>query len=534
MKFKRAKQLQKVLAAVGTATMVACVPAGEGKFSGKLATQGAEVEESSGLALVFDEAAEAWRVPVDVLKAMAYAETRLVPAQGEVEFDEQPQPWGIFAIRGEELVLATQLAGYTAEEIKTDVEANIHAAAALMSYYADEAGLDPALRPEPMVWGEAIGMYGKLDTEFQATYAENVLRYVRTGLAVPTPDGETLLIGRHGQDAEGTSSAAIRAPGTVWKSSPNFNSRGGKSPRFVVIHTCEGAYSGCVSWLRNSASGVSAHYVVNDTGSEISQLVEEENRAWHIGAAYRSRLNGGQMTDIEGASSNTYSVGIEHAGRASQPSWDERMIEASADLVAGITDRHNIPKDRYHVVAHGTLQPENRVDPGPNWPWTHYLDLVRGGAVTPPPPTPTPTPTPPPTTPTTSVTVDNETQGRFRASSAWDVSSWSSGRIGSNYRFRRPQQKSDPAEWRVPVPETGNWEIFARVPGYGYNNKAPFLIYNRGQTTVVWRNLGQFGGEWMSLGTFALDAGDDWLVGLSCWTNGTGYLIADAVRIERR
>lgn len=539
-------QTTKSLIAVGAlAAATACVPAGDGQFGGNLAVQGAEVEESSPLAIVFSEAAEAWSVPVDVLKSVAYVETKLVPAQGEIEFEDQPEPWGLFAIRGEELILASQISGYEAEQIKTDVEANVHAAAALLSHYADEANIDPALRPEPMVWGPAIGMYGQLDAEFQAVYAENVLGHVRRGLAVPTEDGYTLIIGRNGTESEiATEARAIRAPGTVWKASPNYNSRGGRSPRFVVIHTCEGSYAGCVSWLRNSSAGVSAHYVVNDNGSEISQLVAEENRAWHIGASYRSRLNNGLMSELNGQSSNTYSVGIEHAGRGSQPRWDNGLIENSAKLVSGIADRHNIPKDRYHIVAHGQLQPETRTDPGPNWPWTHYLSLISGGAVTPPPPTSPPPTTPPPTTPPpttppttgtpTIITVDNETSGRFRASGNWDQSSWASGRIGNNYRFRRPQETSDMAEWRVPVPETGRYEIFARVPGQGYNTNAPFVIRHGSQTTVVWRNLQQFGGEWMSLGTFTLEQKDDWIIGLSCWTGARGYLIADAVRIERR
>lgn len=527
---------------VAASALAACVPAGDGQFSGTLGTASAEVEESSPMALVFDEAAEVWGVPADVLEAVAYHETRFVPATGEIEFDGQPEPWGVFALRGEELELASQLSGYTPEQIKTELEAQVHSAAALLSHYADVAGIDEALRVEPMVWGPAIGKYGQLDHEFQEVYAQDVLRHLRTGLAVPTPDGHTLIIGRHGDmDGEiGTEGRAIRAAGTVWKPSPNYNSRGGRGPRFVVIHTCEGSYAGCVSWLRNRRSGVSAHYVVNDDGSEISQLVEEENRAWHIGARYRSRLNSGRMTELEGQSSNTYSVGIEHAGRAAQPRWNDGLIQASARLVRGITDRHSIPKDRYHIVAHGQLQPESRVDPGPNWPWTEYLALISGGATTPPPPPPEPEPQPepqpqpPPTNPARIVTVDNDTQGRFRASSNWDLSSWSSGKVGRDYRFRRPAFTSDLAEWRVPVPETGRYEVFARVPGNGYNTKAPFLVRHRGGTAVVQRNLRLHGGEWMSLGTFDLSRGDDWIVALSCWTNGDGYLIADAVRIERR
>ena len=41
------------------------------------------------------------------------------------------------------------------------------------------------------------------------------------------------------------------------------------------------------------------------------------------------------------------------------------------------------------------------------------------------------------------------------------------------------------------------------------------------------------GGQWLSLGVFTLAAGDGDKVGVSRWTTGTGYVIADAVRITR-
>ncbi|HET6215032.1 MAG TPA: hypothetical protein VFE14_19360 [Micromonosporaceae bacterium] len=41
------------------------------------------------------------------------------------------------------------------------------------------------------------------------------------------------------------------------------------------------------------------------------------------------------------------------------------------------------------------------------------------------------------------------------------------------------------------------------------------------------------GGAWHSIGTFALAAGDYNVVAVSRWTSGTGYVIADAVRITR-
>jgi hypothetical protein len=41
------------------------------------------------------------------------------------------------------------------------------------------------------------------------------------------------------------------------------------------------------------------------------------------------------------------------------------------------------------------------------------------------------------------------------------------------------------------------------------------------------------GGQWVSLGTFVLAAGDRNVVGVSRWTSTTGYVIADAVRITQ-
>ena len=40
-------------------------------------------------------------------------------------------------------------------------------------------------------------------------------------------------------------------------------------------------------------------------------------------------------------------------------------------------------------------------------------------------------------------------------------------------------------------------------------------------------------GQWRVLGTFNLTAGDANKVAVSRWTSGTGYVIADAIRVTR-
>lgn len=142
--------------------VVACVPEGK-PTEGRLGIEIPEVEETSPLALTFAQAAEEFDVPVDLLKALSYSETRLVPAVGEVEFEDQPEPFGLFALRGEELTRAAVLLGVSVEEVMTDDVANVRAAASLLSAYAEEAGIDPALRPEPAVWRPALERWGQID-----------------------------------------------------------------------------------------------------------------------------------------------------------------------------------------------------------------------------------------------------------------------------------------------------------------------------------------------------------------------------------
>jgi hypothetical protein len=36
-----------------------------------------------------------------------------------------------------------------------------------------------------------------------------------------------------------------------------------------------------------------------------------------------------------------------------------------------------IPRDRNHILSHGQLQPNNRTDPGRNWPWDAFIARVR-------------------------------------------------------------------------------------------------------------------------------------------------------------
>ncbi|MFG3700691.1 glycoside hydrolase domain-containing protein [Micromonospora sp. NPDC047620] len=133
-----------------------------------------------------------------------------------------------------------------------------------------------------------------------------------------------------------------------------------------------------------------------------------------------------------------------------------------------------------------------------------------------------------------SVTVDNTTAGRFTASANWGTSTYSSQRIGPDYRFADPVSASDVAWYKANLPETGAYEVSVWYPAAsGYNDSTPYIVATTGGNQSVRVNQRLNGGRWVSLGVFTLAAGDGDKVGVSRWTSGTGYVIADAVRITR-
>jgi hypothetical protein len=90
------------------------------------------------------------------------------------------------------------------------------------------------------------------------------------------------------------------------------------------------------------------------------------------------------------------------------------------------------------------------------------------------------------------------------------------------------------AWWRANLPETGAYDVSVYYPAAaGYNDSTPYIVSTTNGNQTVRVNQRQNGGQWLSLGVFTLAGGDANKVGVSRWTTGTGYVIADAVRITR-
>ena len=153
--------------------------------------------------------------------------------------------------------------------------------------------------------------------------------------------------------------------------SPNFNERKHPLDMLVLHYTGMATGEDALERMCDSKAEVSAHYMVWEDG-RITQLVEEDKRAWHAGVASWQ----GQQ-DL-----NSRSIGIEivnggHDFRApdgSLPPYPRPQIHAVLDLIHDILGRHAIPATR--ILGHSDIAPLRKQDPGEHFPWER---LARAG-----------------------------------------------------------------------------------------------------------------------------------------------------------
>ena len=181
-------------------------------------------------------------------------------------------------------------------------------------------------------------------------------------------------------------------PGAIWNpaGSCNYSSRNGREISAVTIHYTQGTYSGAISWFQNCTyngvgSQVSAHYVMRSIDGQVTQMVREADKAWHVGNC------------------NPYTVGIEHEAYGDIASFfTPAMYQSSALLTRNICDRNNIPPFRMFyrdtlddgtvlnsgvhslggetactkIRGHQHFPNQSHTDPGPYWNWNLYFKLV--------------------------------------------------------------------------------------------------------------------------------------------------------------
>ena len=143
--------------------------------------------------------------------------------------------------------------------------------------------------------------------------------------------------------------------------------------RAVVIHaTAGGSSAGAVSVMKEGAA--SFHWLVPDEdevqhGKLVWACVPEARAAWHVrNAVSHPEVNQGA------AKVNHWSLGIEVVN-AQVPTdvFSEWQVRAVARIVRYCWAKYPNLK---HIVSHAKLDPSRRKDPGTQFPWDHFTELI--------------------------------------------------------------------------------------------------------------------------------------------------------------
>jgi hypothetical protein len=327
----------------------------------------------------FQDAADTYDVPMPVLVATSYALSRFDQRFGEVNREGGV---GVMNLRADDtfpsLAEASAKSGESSDDLADSARSNIFGAAAVL--HAEAAELT-ALTGEPVdtleEWYPLVAAWsGSEDPVVADGFAAQVYDWIQWGLAAQAPSGELIELAPTPLPWRSDRMAASGSPLVaqyIPACSSNYSdySRGGSDIKYVVIHTMEGSYSGSISWFQNCSAQVSAHYAVRSSDGQITQMVQEEDVAWHAG-----------NWDY-----NVKSIGIEHEGYVAAPStwYTDAMYRSSAALTRDICDRYGIPKDRSHIIGHYEVPGCSsgsgggsgcHTDPGSGWNWDYYMSLV--------------------------------------------------------------------------------------------------------------------------------------------------------------
>ncbi|MFB6724514.1 N-acetylmuramoyl-L-alanine amidase [Kribbella sp. NPDC056345] len=327
------------------------------------------------ISTAFTNASAKYDVPREVLVAVGYAESHLDGHDGK---PSQASGYGLMHLvsnnKNPTMSEAAKLTGLPVEQLAKDMPSNIEGAAAVLDSYADASGLQGDARRDAGRWYEAVARYSHSpDGPTARLYTDEVFRIIGAGVQAKgvtvAPKKVSPQLGAYAKVAPlGTrtesSVEAVDYPGAIWNPASTSNYTSGRTQAIssITIHVAQGSYAGTISWFKNPSAKVSAHYVIKSSNGEVTQMVAEKDKAWHVGTE------------------NGYTIGIEHEGWVNDASWfTESMYKSSAALVRNIADRRGIPKDRAHIRGHSEYPNQTHTDPGPNWDWNKFMQLVNGG-----------------------------------------------------------------------------------------------------------------------------------------------------------
>jgi hypothetical protein len=360
----------------------------------------------------FAEAARAAGVPVTVLKAVSFMQSRWDDHAGAMSTSGGYGPMHLTDVpadlvdgRGDGSVRqplrsmqtaawAADLTGLSKQRLVSDPAANICGGAAVLAALQQDTGAATGTSTSPAAWAPAIAAYsGASDAATGRRAVRQTFAVLRSGRERTTNDGEHVRLAAR-PDARPASGRArttadddhpVDCPdwlGCEWIPAPYEKYGPGAADYgnhdladrpedlnidYIVIHDTEASWATTLR-LVTDPTYVSWQYSLRSSDGHIAQHLDLSDVGWHAGNWYM----------------NMHSIGLEHEGFAASGDWyTESMYRTSAALVRHLTEQYGIPRDRAHIIGHdqipGTVPSTvagMHWDPGPYWDWEHYMALV--------------------------------------------------------------------------------------------------------------------------------------------------------------
>jgi N-acetyl-anhydromuramyl-L-alanine amidase AmpD len=346
---------------------------------------------------VFQSNAVSYDVPIDILKSIAYTETRLshvIPHDDYESCTGVPHSFGMMGLRddnwfGHSLLDAANLIGAKPEMLIYNYELNIQGAAALLSKHAAEMNIS---RNNLNDWKPVLEKYSGIPQEdVKEFYSFDVMKVLSEGTIT-----NGIKINSHNEIEMNQFSTKVNPinkliniksdyyPPAVLDPSPNFYTNPPFYQQFSVVHTTQGSFAASVSWLKNPAASAATHYIIRSSDGYIVQLVREMYAAWHA------------------VCWNRWMFGTEHEGFVDNPAWyTDTMYVNSTALFRHLCVQYNIPMTRSYIIGHGeksnptwvawlqqnfpSIDPNcnSHTDPGQYWDWNFYLQLITQDTLSP-------------------------------------------------------------------------------------------------------------------------------------------------------
>ena len=366
-------------------------------------------------------------IPQGILEAVAWTNTRMVNRQPETSQASClgiPQVSGVMGLMvdgagwyRENGNFVAQTARVSPAAMRADVGVQVMAYAQALDEAATALATD---RKNPATWLHAVGMLSEIpaDKDPVNNFALQSQLY-SVGAFLQNPEAqyacqfpahrldlETFFGARNYRVLSATTveieGEEVRAGGSTFEPLPldvasadyapaiwnaaascNYSSRAGTAVSAITIHTTQGSYAGSISWFQNCAAGVSAHYVIRSSDGQVTQMVLESNKAWHVG------------------SENPYTIGIENEGFVDDAAWYSLPLYSANvalcnDIVAsgyGINKLRTyfgpptagvnlLSLNCYKIKGHQHYPNQTHVDPGLYWDWERFYRLLNGTPTT--------------------------------------------------------------------------------------------------------------------------------------------------------